>query len=265
MDLNKIIKERRSVRSFDDQREVSEHNIEILRQDISEVKSPFDGQVTIALEKFDLDGPYKPSTYGTISGASWFLLMGFSQSVESQLSAGFEMEQVVLKATDLGLGTCWIAATFKGSDFDKKVDFPENTPLRIISPVGYAADSRSFRESATRLLLRSGSRKPFESMFFSDDFTPGVDEGSVFYQPLTLMRLAPSAKNSQPWRALVKGKEVYFYIEKKSEASIVDLGIALSHFALSLSSDGGGGQWTFSGDFPARKGWTPVVKFILRD
>ena len=57
-----------------------------------------------------------------------------------------------------------------------------------------------------------------------------------------MVRLAPSAGNKQPWRAVVCGDSVYFY-EKKAKAMSnnplgdiqkVDLGIALAHFDLTL-------------------------------
>ena len=61
-----------------------------------------------------------------------------------------------------------------------------------------------------------------------------------------MVRLAPSAVNKQPWRAVVCGSTVHFY-EKRSKGFItaqgwdvqkIDMGIALCHFVCGLEERG---------------------------
>lgn len=264
MDIKEIIKERVSVRTFDGARSIDNDVIDAIRHSISSVSVPFEGRYTIDFKKFDLKGPQSPSTYGTISGASWFLLMGIHDDEMSALAAGYAMEDVVLHATELGLGTCWMALTFKGSDFTKDSEMPADEPLRIISPVGYPAGKRKMLESLTRVTLGSSKRRPMSELFSEGEFGTPVSEDNKFFEALSMMRLAPSAKNTQPWRALVIDNEVWFYYEKKTEASILDLGIGLSHFDLTLKSEGKVGVWTKSVNAPEKKGYIPVVKFSLK-
>lgn len=264
MNITDIIRERRSVRTFDASRPVSDEDIDKLRDAIKAATSPFGGSYKIELQKFDLKGPQKPSTYGTIEGASWYLLMGIHDDLMSAISAGYAMEGVVLKATSLGLGTCWMALTFKGSDFTRDVTMPDGVPLRIISPVGYPAARRRVMESLTRVTLGSANRKPMDAMFSQVSFEQPVSQDSRFYTALSMMRLAPSAKNSQPWRALVDGDTVYFYFEQKTEAAALDLGIGLCHFDLALQSEGLAGEWTVGETAPAHDGYIPAVKFSLK-
>ena len=47
-------------------------------------------------------------TYGSIKNASMFILGTITQSERCFESYGYLFEQVVLKATDLGLSTCWL-------------------------------------------------------------------------------------------------------------------------------------------------------------
>ncbi len=265
MNITQIIEKRVSVRTFDESRPVDQKEIDILNESISAATSPFGGKYTIELKKFDLKGPQSPSTYGTISGANWYLLMGIHDDEISALSAGYGMEKVVLKATELGLGTCWMALTFKGSDFMRNSDMPADQPLRIISPVGYAARKRRIMESLTRATLGSSKRKPFDELFSEGEFGKPVSAGNQFYEALSMMRLAPSAKNSQPWRALVKDNTVWFYYVNKSEAAVLDLGIGICHFDLTLQAAGKKGQWSKSEDAPAYPGYIPMVKFTLED
>lgn len=264
MKIEEIIENRVSVRTFDETREPDNKVIEAVRQSISEVSTPFGGDFTIDFKKFDLKGPQAPGTYGTISGAQWYLLMGIKDDDMAALAAGYGMEKVVLKATELGLGTCWMALTFKGSDFKKATEMPADEPLRIISPVGYPAKKRKILESITRMTLKSSKRKPMDELFFEGEFGTPVAEGNRFYKALAMMRLAPSAKNTQPWRALVRGNEVWFYYEAKTEASTLDLGIGLCHFDLTLKEEGFEGEWTKSVDAPEKQGYIPVVKFTLK-
>lgn len=49
---------------------------------------------------------YKPSKYGMIKGTEDFFLLGIGSDEASAPSAGFGFEQVVLKALQMGLGTC---------------------------------------------------------------------------------------------------------------------------------------------------------------
>ena len=46
--------------------------------------------------------------------------------------------------TSLDLGTCWLGGSFRRSDFKKQIPLKPNEKLRIVSPVGYARDGKSF-------------------------------------------------------------------------------------------------------------------------
>lgn len=260
MNIIDIIKERRSVRSFNGE-SLSPENKKKLEETIEQVKDPFGGSVTIRLKQFDLKEGYKPSTYGMIKGATDFFLLGIGSDEASALSAGFRFEQVVLKAWEIGLGTCWIAATFKGSDFDRDETWPNGEELKIICPVGVAA-KQSLMEKMTRMTLGSKNRKPFESLFFTDDFSKSLSPESHFGESLEMLRLAPSSTNSQPWRALVEDKTVHFYYKPKSPASVLDCGIGMCHFYLAEKYQGRDGKFIKSdpGDTPPED-WKYLYSF----
>lgn len=230
MDILNIIKERRSVRSYNGELLTPEMEAKLIDA-INSSTDPFGGKVTIRLNSFDLKDGFKPSTYGFIKGATNFFLLGIASDEASALSAGFRFEEVVLKAWELGLGTCWIAATFKGSDFDQGDTWPEGEELKIICPVGVAEKPRLL-EKVGRKLMGSDNRKPFGDLFFTDDFKKSLSPESHFGEPLEMLRRAPSDTNSQPWRALVVGDTVHFYYKPKSPASVLDCGIGMCHFYL---------------------------------
>lgn len=230
MNIIEAMRQRRSVRSYDGQG-ITDSQREALIQAIDESTSPFGGNVTIRIKDFDLKAGYKPTTYGVIKGAETFFMLGIGDDEESALTAGFRFQQVVLRAWQLGLGTCWIAATFKGSDFERGQTWPAGEQLKIISPVGVAV-KQSMMERVMRMAVGSKNRKPFDDLFFCGDFRSPVPEDNRYREPLEMMRLAPSSTNSQPWRALVDGDKVHFYCKPKGAASVLDCGIGMCQFYL---------------------------------
>lgn len=229
MDILEAIRTRVSVRSYSGAA-LTDEQAETLKSASHEISAPFGGSVTIRLKGFDLKGAYKPSTYGIITGAHDFLLMALGNDESSALSGGFIMEHVVLKATGLGLGTCWIAATFRGSDFEKGMTWDNGMTLRIVCPVGIPSKKLSLKEKLMRFAVKSNKRKPFSELFFRDNFIAPLDDDNCFAESLSMMRLAPSSTNSQPWRATVNGDTVHFYYKPKSQLSVLDCGIGLYHF-----------------------------------
>lgn len=260
MDYIKAIEDRHSVRTFNPEKPLSEKEIAEIQEAIDRAESPFKGYVEIGLHQFNLKGNQRPSTYGSVSGARWYILVGFSEDRDSELSAGFKTAQVALKIFSIGLGTNWMTDTFKGSVFSAAANFPDSTPLGIIMPVGYPAEKPKLAERLTHRIIGSASRKPFDTLFFEGDFATPVSDRNPFYKPLQYMRSAPSAYNKQPWRALVKENVIYFY-QTPGKDSLIGMGIGLAMFYFSLIQLGGKGTWGGVGNAPAREGWEPIVSF----
>jgi nitroreductase len=75
-----------------------------------------------------------------------------------------------------------------------------------------------------------------------------------------MVRLAPSASNKQPWRVVQQEGRFHFFLQrtknypspvfnqilKLSDLQRIDIGIAMSHFQLSLTAVGLMGKWIFS-------------------
>lgn len=181
----------------------------------------------------------KLGTYGVIKGAGTFLGVSVPDTPLAPVAAGYEFENLLLYATHLGLGTVWLAATFHRSSFAAAMHIPENHRFPAISPVGYPAAKRSLAETWMRAAMRSSARRDWTSLFYQADFRTPLTRSmaGAYAQPLEMVRLAPSAKNVQPWRVRKAGNAYHFYAAyppslARGEAYIkrVDIGIALSHF-----------------------------------
>ena len=74
-----------------------------------------------------------------------------------QIDLGIAMEHMVLKATELGLGTCWIG-WFDESTLKKILKIPNRIKVSALLAVGYPKDESS----------RKRKRKPLEKIVFSE-------------------------------------------------------------------------------------------------
>ena len=237
--ITEMIQKRHSVRTYEDQA-LSPQDRAALVDCMNQLDNPFGVSVHkyIIDKKLSSNGE-KLGTYGVIKGASTFLGVSIPNTKLAPLAAGYEFENLILYATHLGLGTVWLAATFNRESFTAAMDIPKDELLPAISPGGYAAAKRSLKETLMRSTMKSSARKPWEDLFYQEDFqTPlTMSEAGDYARPLEMVRLAPSATNAQPWRVR-KARDVYhfyaFYKQGLSEREElikpVDLGIALSHF-----------------------------------
>lgn len=250
MNITEAIRIRKSVRNYTGL-PLTPPELSALQQSIDSAVNPFRGKTSVRLRRFDLTGPFKPSTYGTVRNATHYLLLSAGDNAADALSAGFVMEQTILAATALGLGTCWIAATFKGTDFDKGEQWPEGQTLKAVSPVGKAAEKETLRGKLTKLIAGSAKRKPFESLFFLDTASTPLPMNNRYAEALEMMRLAPSSVNSQPWRAIVTGDTVHFYSTSSKYLSMIDCGIGLCHFFLSEKESSQAGGFCNDASHPA--------------
>ncbi|MCU0286713.1 MAG: nitroreductase family protein [Acidobacteria bacterium] len=198
-------------------------------------------------------------TYGFIRGAQAFVIGAIKHSEKSLEDYGYLMEQVILFATSLGLGTCWLGGSFNKSNFSKKINADENEIVPAVSPVGYITEKRGLIDRVVRWGAGSKMRFSWETLFFHINFNNplSTQNAGAYAASLEMVRLAPSASNKQPWR-IVKELEksvFHFYLqrtpgylqsgEKFNTADLqrLDMGIAMCHFELSARESGLNGKW----------------------
>lgn len=193
----------------------------------------------------------KLAGYGLFKKARSFVVGMIDKTDFCHMSYGHALEHIVLKATELGLGTCW------AGDYDQYIvkDIPvvANQIIPAICVVGYAAVKRTFIEKAARLTIQASKRKDWEKIFFNDTFqTPLTSENAGTYaEPLELLRLAPSAGNTQPWRVVkVADRNIFHFFKevanKRYEQKMlhdIDIGIAMCHFELGAAKNRLPGSW----------------------
>jgi hypothetical protein len=197
-------------------------------------------------------------TYGFIKGATGYIAGAVRKGPGDLEDYGYRLEEVILHATGLGLGTCWLGGTFTRSSFTARfggVGRDESMPA-VVS-VGYPADDGVERIRERELGTR---RYPPEELFFAGGFGRplGRELQDGYAQALEAVRMAPSATNKQPWRIVRRGNDWHFYLVRTkgygkgspvfkvlriADLQRVDLGIAMCHFELVARECGRSGRW----------------------
>ncbi len=222
--IEEAIKSRRSVRSFindaltSDVREAIENKCEALSQCLA-------GQHCRVHPVFRSLGE-KIGSYGMIHNAQcWLILVYQDTDIFSPVNAGMVMENLVLWLTERGLGTCWVGGTFSRSDVSKLITYRPAEKVAAMVAVGYPAARDSLLSKIMKAAAGSNKRKDFDVLF-------KISASSSFRKALEMMRLAPSAYNSQPWRGIESPEGVMnFYTAKNNTDGFLNLGIGLSHFS----------------------------------
>jgi Nitroreductase family. len=276
MAITEIIKKRFSCRTY------SEKSLEdkVLQELLTIVNDTHNGPFgnephfrLIHLTSFTAQEGKKLGTYGIIKNARLFLVGTIKNSHLAMEDYGYCKEEIILKATVLGLGTCWLGGTFQSSNFARSVDLQKDELLPTVAPIGYPALEKSFTERIMRLIAASDNRKPWSDIFFTGNFsTPLTQEhAGIYAEALENVRLAPSASNKQPWRVLYDAKQniFHFFIARafsykligKVSLQDIDLGIAMSHFALTLQDQGIKGKWQIASNAPKEKSLDYIVSW----
>ncbi len=261
--ITEIITVRNSVRTYKDE-ELPEEIINKLNDFMKNIENPFNKKIRFKLINIKNIDNIKLGTYGVIKGAKSFLAVTCEKDEFNLEALGYGFELLVLYATSLGLGTCWLGGTFNKGNFAKAMGLKDNEILPIVSPVGYKSDNKSIMESFFKFASKSHSRKAFEEIFFEKDFKTSLTKDSVglYYMPLEMVRIAPSAVNKQPWLIVEDGKNWNFYnASPKDEIHRIDLGIALCHFHLAAIEMGLQGEFKKM-SLPNNKEFEYVISWI---
>ena len=197
-------------------------------------------------------------TYGFIKGARAFILGAVRKGPRDLEDYGYLLEEVVLHATGLGLGSCWLGGTFTRSTFTARFGgVAKDETIPAVVSAGYPGD-----DGAERIRERQeGTRRlPPDELFFAGEWAVplGREHDDGYAGALEAVRMAPSATNKQPWRIVRRGGDWHFYLARTkgygkgspwfrllriADLQRVDLGIAMCHFDLVARASGLAGRW----------------------
>jgi nitroreductase len=263
--ITDIIRQRVSVRTYDptplgpDTRRALEEYLRLMARGPLGSRLRF---MLVAAGEEDREALQGLTTYGLIRGASGFVLGAVQAAERDMEDFGYAGEQIVLLATGLGLGTCWLGGTFGRSRFAERVNLQPEERMPCVISVGLPAERRTLIDRVIRRSAGADRRLPWQRLFFDGSWEAPLDEeaAGAYQAPLEMVRLAPSASNRQPWRVLRQGQAWHFCLQRtpgyarmsepvsgRSDLQRVDMGIAMCHFELAARELGLAGRWATAG------------------
>ncbi len=268
MSIKEVIKKRRSIRNYSEQNISDKTLSNILSK---KVKSPFKTNVLLKHLPVDPNASKgeKIGTYGFVKGHKGYIVGVSEDSMNGYVDLGYVFEKTILDLTKEGLGTCWMAGTFDKKKLLTNFTLKHNQKIPAITPIGYKAEKLRTFDKILKKVAKPENRFESNKLFFNNSFSTPLKEkeSGNLRDAFEMVRLAPSAKNAQPWRLVKIENKIHFYIElsKKGfndqstkEYHSLDAGIAMCHFEHTLKEDGITGSYTQSN--PKLK--TPTDYFI---
>lgn len=182
--------------------------------------------------------------YGRILGAPHFIVAISEVTAGYMENMGFRMEQMILYATALGLGTCWMGGFYSRQKVGHLVGLAEDEQVVALTPVGWPAaggPGRLLDKTLKAFVPDRGGRKPLERLVFAGrwDVPAGqyLTQQTVLRTALEAARRAPSWRNTQPWRFIITENMLVVTTSRPAEQIglpyyRLDAGIAMSHISL---------------------------------
>jgi len=203
-------------------------------------------------------GGIRIGTYGMIVGPPAFIAGVVAKRPFACIDFGYCLEGIVLRATELGLGTCWIGGAFSRSAIARSLGAGKDEFVPATTPVGRSAKKPTLQERIVRGSARARTRKPHSALFFEAGdggaLVPIMSVGK-WETVLEAVRIGPSASNKQSWRLVLdrrNGDALHLVLYEDQaynnmlglvKLQELDMGIAMRHVEVSAHASAIPGQW----------------------
>ena len=279
-DIQTLIRQRYSCRTYA-QTQLSDDDLDILHAAANkDLPGPFSNRVRteiVSASKKNAAELKRLGTYGFIKNPMGFIIIATQDTQAAMVDVGYLIEILILRATDLGIGTCWLGGTFTKSRFARSINLAADEIIPAVISIGYPLNHQALMDRISRIYAGSDRRSPWHQLFYNGSFNQPLtpNEAGQYQEPLEMVRLAPSASNKQPWRIVHLDDQFNFYLQRTknypaplankilslADLQSVDMGIAMAHFELSAMEAGLSGEWLLNDpDLPVDK---PGIEYIM--
>ncbi|MTI68725.1 MAG: nitroreductase [Firmicutes bacterium] len=241
-----VIKKRHSRRKYIN-KQIDSKALEKLNTFIKKINS-FKSGVRIKIVNESCDDVFKGiiGSYGKIKGAkSYACIIGNTNEKYIDEKIGYYGEALILKATSLDLGTCWVSGTFKKEAVNQSIKLKPREKIYAITPIGYVKEDYSLTEKLMSKMISSHKRKDLDKICkegFNSNWPKWIKDG------IKCSQLAPSAVNRQPWLFSVDGSLVTVQINNikgNKYSKRLDCGISMLHFEIGALHNKVKGKWKY--------------------
>ncbi len=220
MEIFEAMKKRHSVRSYTSQK-IDSNVAKELEAYIDECNIESGMNIQLCLDEPNAFNSFM-AHYGSFKNVNNYIAIVGKKGKDFEEKCGYWGEKIVLKATQLGLSTCWVAMTY--SKGKSKCNIEKDEKLSCVISLGYAEVEGIPHKN-----------KPIESLCTVDREMP-----EWFKKGMEAALLAPTAMNQQKFHFTLDGNVVTakaglgFYTK-------LDLGIVKCHFE--IGAQGGDWKW----------------------
>lgn len=196
----------------------------VIKDMIKKQNEEFGLDIELIQEAGDVFNSFRKS-YGMFKNVTYIIVLkGNSEDINLKEKAGYCGERLVIEATKLGLGTCFVGGTYDRSS--SVLNIKESQDLVCVITIGNVPSGRTRMENIAFSMLHKRT-KSIDELIKSDMPLPDwVKEG------IAAVQLAPSAINSQKVRFEYKDYVLTAYVPNDKYLNMVDLGIAKLHFEI---------------------------------
>lgn len=247
MVMTNFLQKRKSVRNFKDEKvnlatldSIKAYMQEITVEDATTDFVLYENGSIIAQ---GLEG--KAGYNGVMIPAPHYIALTMRDKTDEQniLCGGYYLEKLNTKIVDLDLDTCWITVDEVDDATMRGIFGEAGVCIDYLIAFGYGQKKKLFDPE------QSSSRLPLGEIVFRNELNTPVSmeelENFGLAEVFASVRFAPSHKNLQPWRFVMKDSCVEAYMVKTEEnsRSFVDMGVAMFYFEEMLKTVGRYGKW----------------------
>lgn len=164
---------------------------------------------------------------------------------ETIIEAGYYMEKLVTEIVNLDLGTCWIQLGDVSEELKKETFGSDIDNIDYILGFGKEKRKNPFNEEAYS--IKKGVQELVYDTNIGKLFSVEDLENKGLMDIFYYIRFAPSTKNLQPWRFLIKDNKVELLLRYTSwyDSILIDGGIAMYYFEQLAHYVGIDNKWKF--------------------
>lgn len=181
---------------------------------------------------------------GVMIEAPHYIALEFFDDFDSTLIYGaYSMEKMITVLNDKGLSTCWISLNNLDENLKKEIFGESTKKIDYILAFGY--QKPQYPLSDEPFSVKFG----IEDFVYSDEIEKEIDTDKLDAMGLMdlfyYIRFAPSSKNLQPWRFILKDTTIELLMahEKWDRYLLIDAGIIMYYFEELAKSLGITNKW----------------------
>lgn len=204
-----LMKQRHSVRQYEN-KQIEQEKRNVLNDLIENINKKSGLNIQIKYDEPKVFDTFM-AHYGKFEGVNNYVILIGEKN--NDINIGYYGEEIVLKAQELGLNTCWVAMTYGKGKVD--VNINKNEKIYCVLSLGYGKTQGVEHKN-----------KKLEQVSNVSTETP-----EWFKEGIEAALFAPTAMNQQKFYFYYKDEQVYIKT-KKGFYSKIDLGIAKYHFEI---------------------------------